>query len=205
MLVFGHFFALLVGVSIPVFQYFLSDLFDAFGPLMSKDEQMQKVELTVRILAVLVLAHGSLHTFTRVFWHHLLSASPEGSNNSTWPRLLTKSVLGLIRSTTLSSRLRLVARQKLSKEVQEIKLEMFQLRWAQSSLVSLLLLSEAGQSRFVSLAQHHWSLCVPLLIRKLLAVTQLKAWWHTVRAPGMLNRRCQRSVSLLHLGRRKLR
>jgi hypothetical protein len=50
MLVFGHFFALLVGVSIPVFQYFLSDLFDAFGPLMSKDEQMQKVELTVRIL-----------------------------------------------------------------------------------------------------------------------------------------------------------
>ena len=50
MLVFGHFFALLVGVSIPIFQYFLSDLFDAFGPLMSKDEQMQKVELTVRIL-----------------------------------------------------------------------------------------------------------------------------------------------------------
>jgi hypothetical protein len=50
MLGFGHFFALLVGVSIPIFQYFLSDLFDAFGPLMSKDEQMQKVELTVRIL-----------------------------------------------------------------------------------------------------------------------------------------------------------
>jgi hypothetical protein len=154
---------------------------------------------------VLVSARGSLHTFTRVFWHHLPSASPEESNNSTWQQFSTKSVHGLIRSTTLSSRLRLVARQKLSKEVQEIKLEMFQLRWAQSSLVSLSLLSEAGRSRFVSLAPHHWSLCVPLLTSMLLAVTQQKAWWRTVRAPGMLSRRCQRSVSLLHLGRRKLR
>lgn len=46
----GHLCAALMGLIIPVFQFFMSDLFDSFGPTNSKEQQMQGVSKAVLIL-----------------------------------------------------------------------------------------------------------------------------------------------------------
>lgn len=47
----GHLCAALMGLIIPVFQFFISDLFDSFKPNNSKEEQMQGVSKAVLILS----------------------------------------------------------------------------------------------------------------------------------------------------------
>ena len=61
-----------MGTTIPVFQYFLSDLFDAFGPTMTKEEQMEKVEFTVMIISIMA---GGMWILGYIYWTLLSTVS----------------------------------------------------------------------------------------------------------------------------------